>query len=471
MSKKAFTLRPVVKESPEYRINLCIGGGLDIPTGKYEIGKYNDSLLNGGMATFIGVVGKGNNFKSTISDFISLSAMSPFEDSNRSDYDSESNITRQAKARFVNKHCGYTNNTDLFDAKESRWIITDATVMTGDEHFESFKTYCEEKRKDVYRLSTPYLNRDGTFFEMIYPTFAGLDSVSKWRSATTDKMLDESNVGDSDLNTLYMRSGIAKKQMLEQLPAITAGSSHYLFMTAHIGSKIEMDARKPPTKQMNQLKQGEYIKGVPDDITFLPLYVWYPYHTEVLKHDDTGAPLYPRGDALKQKGDTDLFIVSMNMLRSKIGPTGAIVQLIVSQQEGVLPALSQFHYIKINNYFGLTGSNQNYVLDLMPEIKLQRTTVRDKLDESARLCRAMHFTAELLQMRLLWPHKYQDVWCEPKVLYEDLKKLGYDWNEILDTRFKISPDHYNNTVRYLSTLDLLNMRSGTYKPYWKQTKE
>ena len=56
--------------------------------------------------------------------------------------------------------------------------------------------------------------------------------------------------------------------------------------------------------------------------------------------------------------------------------------------------------------------------------------------------------------------------CSPKELYEDIKKLGYDWNVLLNTRGYWTIDQYTNPVPYLSTVDLLRMRKGLYEPYW-----
>ena len=62
--------------------------------------------------------------------------------------------------------------------------------------------------------------------------------------------------------------------------------------------------------------------------------------------------------------------------------------------------------------------------------------------------------------------KDEDLMCTPKELYEDIKKLGYDWNELLDTRGYWTLDQYKNKVPFLSTVDLLKMRKGIYKPYF-----
>lgn len=56
--------------------------------------------------------------------------------------------------------------------------------------------------------------------------------------------------------------------------------------------------------------------------------------------------------------------------------------------------------------------------------------------------------------------------CTPAELYEDIKKLGYDWNILLDTRGYWTLNQYSHPVPYLNTVDLLKMRKELYRPWW-----
>ncbi len=197
---------------------------------------------------------------------------------------------------------------------------------------------------------------------------------------------------------------------------------------------------------------------------------WHAYNAAPLVTKDR-TPEYPReGENDNTEMGTDLNIVTLRQLRSKSGPTGITLELIVSQNEGVLPSLTEFHYIKGNERFGLTGTLQHYALDLYPDVKLSRTTVRTKIDNDPKLRRALNITSELLQMHQLWTHLDPKLLCTPKELYDDLKAKGYDWNEeILITRGWWTLDNDKHPVKFLSTMDLLRLRTGQYpKPYWKK---
>ena len=132
----------------------------------------------------------------------------------------------------------------------------------------------------------------------------------------------------------------------------------------------------------------------------------------------------------------------------------------------MLPALSEFHYCKTNGRWGLGGNDRNYWLDLYPDVKLMRTTVRGKLDNDPLLARAMNITSEMLQISQYWPAFPKELLCTPAQLYEDLKKLGYDINDLLNTRGWWTLNNKDYHVPMLTTLDLLKMRVGQYFPYW-----
>jgi hypothetical protein len=174
-------------------------------------------------------------------------------------------------------------------------------------------------------------------------------------------------------------------------------------------------------------------------------------------------------------GDTDLQELTLINVRSKSGPTGHTFKLIVSQTEGLLPSLSEYHYLRSRkDKFGLEGPegvHKDYRLALYPDVVLKRTTVRDVIDTDERLQRALEITSELGQIYDYWSDFPRNEMVEPKELYERLKVMGYDWNLLLDTRGYWTFDHYDSELRPLSTMDLINMYHGRYIPFWYPDKE
>ena len=88
--------------------------------------------------------------------------------------------------------------------------------------------------------------------------------------------------------------------------------------------------------------------------------------------------------------------------------------------------MTEFHFVKGFNRFGISGTIQHYALDIYPSCKIQRTTVRGKIDEDAKLRRAITITSEIAQMTLYMYNETEvkDYLCTPKELYDDLPGLS-----------------------------------------------
>lgn len=462
-----FDLRPTFAEIPEVKMAINVGALLDIPTGNYVKGKYNESILNGGLGPITGVVGIGNNFKSTFMHYMTLSAAACFSKSMINTYDTEINV-QKARLKSLAKGIGRFNE-DIID--NGRWTITDKSIYYANEWYEEWKKYVKNKVDNAKKLTvnTPFLDKDGkTLMTMVYPTFTQVDSFSEFETEDVANIQNNNELGDSGGNTIHMRQGLSKIRFLSDIPKLVTTGNNPMLLTAHIGKDIPMDPRAAPVKKLQYLKNGDKIKGVTDKFMFLTYSCWQAQNATPLTNDTTKGPEYPRNPDDNMKGDTDLNIVTLSLLRNKNGPSGLMLQLLVSQQEGVLASLSEFHYIKTVDRFGISGTLQHYSLDLLPEVKLSRTTVRSKINSDPQLRRALTITAELCQITRLWHDLPEGLLCTPKELYEGLIAKGYDWNILLNTRSYWTADNDKQEVPFLSTMDLLRMNSSVdpYHPYW-----
>ncbi len=272
-----------------------------------------------------------------------------------------------------------------------------------------------------------------------------------------------------------MKGAAAKAQLIDQVTQVTGGSGIDFLMTAHVGQEYQLDQYKPNIKKLKFLKGDLKLKKVPENFSFLTANCWYCVSLMPLLDGDK-LPEFPRDDEDDLKGDTDLICITLVNLRGKSGPSGIPFELVVSQSEGVKPQLTEFLYCKGYDYFGISDKDgnkangkPNFRLDLYPHQNLTRKTIRGLFETDARLSRAMNITSELCMMRNLWHDLPEGLLCTPKELYDDIQKLGYDWSLLLDSRGFWIPLEEKGTyanVPFLSTMDLLNMRAGTYHPYW-----
>lgn len=473
MAETDFKMSPGFTKTQPVKPSINIGACLDIPTGGAHEGLYGETIINGGLAAVTGVVGTGNKFKSTFEHYMNLTALDRIMATTQSSYglyDTEMNVNEQGLRRLYAR-LPRLNNPDIIEA--GIWEITDKVQYYANEWFEGYKTFLNNKRKmgDKLRMDTPFLDRDGkSAMKFIIPTMQAIDSFSEFETADVAKILNDNELGDSGGNTVHMRQGLAKTRFLMELPTLALGAAGYTTLTAHVGKEIVMASgpmTPQPTKKLQHQKSGDKIKGVTDRFFFLMLNCWDNQNAKPFINQGTKGAEYPRMGEEVNELDPDLNIVSTKQLRGKNGITGYTIELLVSQSEGILPELTEFHYCKTNERWGLTGNDRNYQLALKPDVNLMRTTVRTKLQEDPLLARAMNITSEMCQIKQFWPGFSKELMCTPQELFTDLKAMGYDWDQLLRTRGWWTFNNDKQEVPFLSTIDLLKMRKGTYKPYWK----
>lgn len=468
-----FSFAGHIKAAPQIRPLLNVGCLMDIPTGQYVKGKYGESILNGGQALITGLGGRGNTYKSTLAHYLQLVILNRYASASENIYDTEMSLG-EARIRALSNELPYIREQDLVGT--GRLVISDSTVMSGNVWFESIKGFCKAKvaaSKETV-ATTPFIGRDGKNIPAFIPSLAMADSLSRMNIDAVDAILDKNNIGESGNNVEALRSSHAKNQMLIQLPVLTAESGLYMTFTAHVDDELKMDPYAPSQHKLSFLKNGLKFKYVSNQFSFLMNNLWYCFSASPLKNATTKAAEYPRNPNDNDKTNNDLMVVTVQNLRGKYGPSGTPFELIVSQSEGVLVGLSEFHYLKQYERFGIGGSLQNYYLELLPECGLSRTTIRSKVSENPKLKRALEITSELCQIFNLW-HQLPTVKLKsPKEIYETLKSRGYDWDILLgQTRgyWVFLEDEKNEPLKFLSTMDILNMclekdHPDYYHPWW-----
>lgn len=460
-----FNLMGGLKSSPPVRPMFNVGCLMDIPTGRWLIGKHGESLLCGGVTYINAVCGRGNSFKTAVVLFMLLQVMERYMPSVANVYDTEVSLTYQ---RFIDLSRRMLKRMASFDFETSEeFKLTDKTKHNGTEWFDWLKSISDMRSKlgKEHMVTTPFVNAAQDFIRILFPFLAAVDSFSMFEAASTEKM-QEKGVGESERNMQYMKDGGAKTQLLIELPVVTAKGGIYTFLTAHMGDQHQLDPYAPPSKKLGFLKNKTTFKNVPEKFSFLTNSCWQVLGSAVLANQTTKAPEFPRSQEDDLRGDTDLMLLTLTNLRTKNGPSGMTFDLIVSQSDGVEVGLSEFWYIKSYGRYGIGGNDRSYYLDILPEVSLGRTTIRAKIYEDVKLQRALQITSEMCQMENLWHDMDPTLICTPKQLYDDIKAKGYDWDILLNTRGFWTFDNDSQPTNFLSTMDLLRMRVGLYHPYW-----
>ena len=468
------SLASLLPIAPKIRPATNIGCLFDIPTGQFIKGIHGEHILNGGNAAINSLQGPGNSFKTEIINYMMYAPAHRMGNVECIAYDTENSMSIERITRSVQnalKSSGIVLDDDKAMANVS--LVQSADIY-GDVWFDLIKEGAKEALKDKLK-KTPLLNDNGKPLEIHKPAYVLIDSLSEFKiTDTQERIVDDNAIGDSKTRTVFMSEGLAKTQLISQLPNLAVSTGINFFMVAHTGETIDIGGMfAPKPTKLTHAKSGIKHKGVPQKWTVINNNLYEINNAKVLYNPSTRTSLYPRTADVSKIESVDLNVVNMINIRNKGGPSGFFYELIISQSEGLLPVLTMFHYIKEHDRYGITGNNSRYHLDLYPATTVSRVSIRTDIRNDARLSRAVEITAQLLQMSVLWSHKkLEDKYrCTPEELYNDLKKKGYDWDVLLDTRgwwcFTEDDAKYKP---FLSTMDLLAMRLDEYHPYWMPKK-
>lgn len=457
--------------APNVRPQFNIGGLMDIPSGSYLPGPRGESILNSGISLTNAVVGPQNSFKTALLVYLFLTVLSRYLGSRMALYDTEGSFSYMRLNKML-KNVDRLRDLAVSQEESDLIQLVDGVKMLGDEYFEIVKEFGKErmKNKKTELKTTPFEGVAGQLMQLMPPIMVLTDSITEFKSSSVEKgIVDKNNIGDAGANTQYMRDANAKTQMIRQLPNLAENAGFLFGNTAHTGRKIEMGGKyDPKDAQLTFSRKGAKVKGAPEKFEFINNNFWEIFYAAPFPNSSSDkSAKYPLSDADRMDGQTDFQKVICVQTRSKGGPSGFRFEFLFSQELGFLPDLTQFHFIKDTcGGYGIEGSAINYNLALKPDVNLSRTKVRGLLKENYLLRRAVEITSEMAQMDQLWrlDPKYK---CTPAELYEDIKKLGYDWDTLLNTRgWWCFEEDLDKELPFLSTMDLLKMRAGEYKPYW-----
>lgn len=464
--------RPSLRLPAPVMYSFPVGALMDIPTGVYLKGTHDQRVLLGGISNITGYVGPGNAGKTTIMRFAVLSAISRIfpavDDTFYVSYDTEINTHEDRNSKLAANFDSLKNEDIIY---RGVWQITNKAVYPGNEFWDETKKNLKAKTEDkkAKLWETAFLDRDRISpMKVTTPWFYDIDSLSQFITADVEKMADTTELGEKEGNTIFMRQGLAKARMLMEMPQVAGRNFSFFMFTAHIGKEIIIPSgpmAPMPKKQLDGVPNGEIIKGVSNNFFYLLHNCWYITGSRAYLHKEKRSPYYPYNQGEEVEGDLDLRVTSLRQLRGKNGGSGFTINIVWSQKDGVDPTLTEFDYIKEDNY-GISGNAVTYHLDLYPDVNLMRTTIRTKIREDSRIRRAIEITSQMAQI-VQYHRDLRDYIIPPGELREALSLKGYDWDWLLEnTRSWHTLDDEKQPLYPFSTLDLCRAAKGEYHPYW-----
>lgn len=479
----AFKNAPESNHVEASNILIPVGGTFDIPTARFFEGMQGESIMVGGLGQITGVMGGPNMFKSTILRGMMLFAFGHVAECGTlpyfGTYDTELTFVKE-RGVHLSQQIEIFKDVDLM--KLGAWTLTDAVGASSDQWWKTMKEFLntEKIKKKNTMWDSPIKGEDGKPTKMFFPSFTDLDSLTEFRSHNLETMSEKNEIGESGANTYFLRSGLEKTRFLLDLSAVNAAANHFTGLAAHIGGKFNL-AQGPmapkPTKDLQYMKTDETAKGVPEKFYFLPTLVYQTSRVQA-RVDKDRITEYPKTGKDSDLHHNDLNSVFLTNVRNKMGSTGFVLEILVSQVDGIRRSLTEFHLLrqakhpelKSYGFIRSGGGGAFFESILYPVVKFSRNTVRSIIDDfnspdyDAKLVRAINITSELFQMETFHKDKY--VIPNIEQLHAKLVADGYDWDILLNSRGYWTFNQYTHPVPYLSILDLINMYHGKYRPYW-----
>lgn len=456
-------LAPLVR--PAFNVGLLF----DVPTSTNVRGVRGENILMGGQAFVHSFTGPGNSFKTDLILWGPMQCLNRYPSHRAIIYDTENSLKYARFNRIAQSMTNlkeYNFGEHIYD-EDPLLIFVQKANVGGEDMFERIKDMGKEKQKNrkAITYTLPVRDSSGSLLTSLQPHHWACDSLSAFSVASVEeKIVDKNEIGDSGANTLFMKDGAAKTQMIMQLPKVTVSGAIYYSCTAHIGQKIEMDPYAPKAANLAFSKKGHKTKGAPEKFMYINDFLLEVMGTKPLV--DKKMPIYPRHESDREENN-DLFVITAVNSRNKNGPSGVAFPIIVSQAEGIKESLTHYAYLKEHDKFGIGGNDRFYHLDLLPDLKLQRTTIRSECDTNEKLQRVLEITTQMLQFRKIWRVDDYQTHCTPAELYQKVIDQGYDWDVLLDSRsYWMFKEDEVDQKPFLSTLDILELAEGRYHPYW-----
>ena len=192
-----------------------------------------------------------------------------------------------------------------------------------------------------------------------------------------------------------------KKTIFNRDASTSAGELGISFcLVAQVGDNMSLESYGPVAKEMPHMRQKDKLKNVGSKFLYLTHSVIQPISARPC-HDSSKQALYKNGVT----SPTDVMQVTASHLRNKLGKSGQIMDFIISQTSGLLPRVTELHYLRETcKYAGLDGgpSAKQHACVLYPGVSFTRNTFRGKVREDYRLARAVELAARYLFIQNNW---------------------------------------------------------------------
>lgn len=435
------------------------GSLFDCATGYFVQGYDGKMYLNGGLGCQINsFVGRNGHFKSSLSLGLSTRARAIYKTSQLI-LDTE-NSADQDRDRVEEMS---EELQDRLETAEPIWLPGGNVYYL--EKFDAYiLDHCNRKKaaeKDLI-IETPFINpKTNKRLRVMLPTIVDIDSFTEMvckeeiNRSTDGKKEGAAPLEDAAIKTIYMINANKKTMWTQIMRRRAEEYGLILVMTGHYDEKMQVDQWHPNVKETMFGKQNWVVKGVGTKFKFLSSL--YARTEAVVLQDSSDGAMYNDGGYTYAK---DIFQVDVNIDRCKTAVSGTTTPFVCAQKDGLLNAVTNYHYIKLDDFWGCTSNNKvRQQLQLLPDKTLSRNTVREIARSSQEVRRALEITAQLCYIKKNWTPSAigYDLKQDPKKIFDflmsDKNKTLRD--DVLASRGWWSP--YEEEQPYMSVVDIVEL--------------
>lgn len=371
------------------------GTNFDLATGKFQPGKNGKWYLNGGLYVTAGFTGRNNLYKTALAGSLLARVLLNYQDSEAFVYESEFSIPDKYR---------YNDFAPVDRPVHDQILFRNRADMHLGEWMEFIQELGEKKlaHKKDYIVEAPFFDPETMKpARILKPTFCVVDSFSKAQGVREEERYDDNDIEDPTMNMLYMADGGLKTRITRQLPTLATRYGFYFILTAHIkDNKADLaNPRSKPSKQFQHMKVKDKLVGVGSDFSFLMTALVQNLSASALT-DSKDNCMYPANTGV---GSPPLEVqeVPSVMLRCKNNTTGTQINWIISQYQGLLNEVTNFHYLKKAKK-GLVESGLNFATNLTPTEQFTRKTLREITDKNYMLRRALEILSQINYIQTNW---------------------------------------------------------------------
>jgi hypothetical protein len=418
---------------------------IDLALGRFVPGSKGEWLLDGGIEPLFAITGRSGNFKSTTIDSLIVLLLKIYPVIEVLKYDTEMN------AFGVDRFSKLSGDITV----EKRIIILNKADKNGEEFInlirEIAKVRIEEKSKKANLVDTPFI-MDGQPYKMLIPFIVDIDSFTLMSFPAAEDAIENNAVGSSKTNMYYMKEGNIKTHVMNEFIQLAHKASMYFIFTAQMDDDFQLDPYAPNPKQLQHMNVGDKMKRVGAQFEFLTNALVQNVGVKNLIDSDKECQ-YPLSTG---SSDKELSQLTMRVLRCKKNIAGTDIPLVTSQAQGILPELSNYHYLRTSKW-GTIGSDRSPRSAFHPDISLARKEVREKLTSNYELARGMEILAQMKFMEETWTNLPFKIHSLAEQFVEQIaKNSSIKISDILNSRGYWTYDK-KDARQYMSVLDIVHL--------------